>query len=59
VTTRASRRLEVVIELAVTDDDYYAQVRARLRGEARRTFERAVDDAWRARQAQSRRPALP
>jgi len=48
----------IFIELAVTDDDYYAEIRARLHGEEREAFGRAVDTAWRERQARNTRPAL-
>lgn len=34
------------IRRAVIDEDYYAKVRARLRGDALLEFERAVDEAW-------------
>jgi hypothetical protein len=54
VTSQRTPRALVSIERAtLDDDDYYAEIHRKLRGQARRAFERAVDDAWRARQAQS------
>lgn len=45
------QKWRIDVELAVTDDDYYAVVHARLKGAARLAFERAVDAAWREKQA--------
>jgi len=62
VTSRHKiRGRPILIELAVTDDDYYAQIHYQLRyqPEAQRAFERAVDDAWDARQAQQHPAVLP
>jgi hypothetical protein len=53
VTAQRTPRALVSIERATLDDDYYAEIHRKLRGQARRAFERAVDDAWRARQARS------
>lgn len=51
---RRTPRGLIDLERAVEDDDYYADVRKLLHGEARRAFERAVDAAWNTRQAQTR-----
>ncbi len=56
---RKTRGRPIIIELAVTDDDYYAEIRKGLHGEARQASERAVDEAWRKREAQSPPRALP
>jgi hypothetical protein len=50
---RHTRGRAINIALALVDDDYYAEVRARLKGDARRAFEAAVDKAWREKHAQS------
>lgn len=46
------QKWRIDVELAVADDDYYAVVHARLKGAVREAFERAVDAAWREKQAQ-------
>jgi predicted proteasome-type protease len=53
VTAQRTPRALVSIERATLDDDYYAEIHRKLRGQARRAFERAVDDAWRARSTPS------
>jgi len=58
---RKTRGRPILIELAVTDEDYYADIHYKLRRfpEMQRAFERAVDDAWDARQAQRHPDVLP
>jgi hypothetical protein len=53
MTAQRTPRALVSIERATLDDDYYAEIHRKLRGQARIAFERAVDDAWRARNAPS------
>jgi hypothetical protein len=53
VTSQRTPRALVSIERATLDDDYYAEIHRKLRGQARRAFERAVDDAWFERQSQN------
>lgn len=50
--SRRTPRNLIDLERAVTDDDYYADVRKRLRGPEREWFEAAVDATWREKQAQ-------
>lgn len=52
MTSGHARRGPIDIWRAVMDDDYYAEIHRSLRGSARERFERAVDAAWRAKQAQ-------
>lgn len=43
----------VDIEIAVVDDDYYAEIHKLLAGDERARFEAAVDEAWRKRHART------
>lgn len=47
--TLYDRRRPPDVVRAVWDDEYYAAVHKTLRGVARAAFERAVDEAWRAK----------
>ena len=54
MTQHRTRGRHVDIQLALIDDEYYAAVHRKLKGDARKRFERAVDDAWREREAPQR-----
>lgn len=53
VTRRVPLSGPISIELAVEDDDYYAEIHRLLAGEERVRFEAAVDEAWRKSHART------